>query len=303
MPTIAWLGTGGGALDGPIIRVRLHGGDADNHIVDMRQFGEALMGIDRIVSDGFIAFFGHRVPKKGERAPLIIKAREPEQGSVDLVGYLQESAGLLAIGAPIVVQCGADFVSDWFRCVIADFSGRRGEAELAMQHMADMNRDHLLARDLSEERVHQERMAMLDIVRQTLVRQGPAAAQVASPVGRSVNRLDFSANDRTPISIDPPTADALRQYGGSEFGDIQEMVLRTDGFTFHTKRLVVHNPERPGYINALVLDPAFKEEENPYTMAANRKALIRVVAKPGFREGVLEDIYIMDFRGEIDDAA
>lgn len=144
---------------------------------------------------------------------------------------------------------------------------------------------------------------MLDVLRQTLLKQGPAASQVASPVGRSVKTLNFSANDRKPTVIDPPTADALRENVGSEFGDLQEMILKTDGFTFHTKRLVVHNPERPGYINALVIDPAFKEEENPYTLAANRKAMIRVIAKGGYREGVLEEIYIMDFKGEIEDAA
>jgi hypothetical protein len=290
-------------MEGPIIRIRFDGGDADKNTIDMRQLGEALVGIDRIMSDGLIAIFGARIPKKGERAPLTLKAKEPQAGSYELVSYFQEAAAMLPLGMPILAQCGPDLLWDWFKAVIYRFSGRRDLAEVALETIERDNRDHLAARDKADQRTHEERIAYIEVLRQTLLRLGPAAAQSASPVGRSVRRLGVSSDKHPPFVVDEPTADALRQYGGSEFGDLQEMILRTDGFNFHTRRLVVHHPERSGYINAAVLDPSFGEESNPYTLAATRKALIRVIAKPGYREGNLEEIYILDFRGEIDEAA
>lgn len=290
-------------MEGPTIRIRFEGGDADKHAIDMRQLGESLIGIDRIMSDGIIAIFAGRVPKKGERAPLVLKAKEPVEGSVDLVSYFEEVAWLLPLGMPILREYGPELLWEWFKAVINQFSGRRDIAEVALEKIETINRDHLAARDAAEGRVHEERMALIDVLRQTLSKQGPPAAQACAPVGRSVQRLDLSANGSEPVVIDPPTAEALRRHGGSEFGDLREFVLKTDGFTFHTRRLVVHHPDRPGYLSALVLDPVFDEESNPYALAANRKALIHVIAKPGYRNDSLEELYIMDFRGEVDAAA
>jgi hypothetical protein len=227
-------------MEGPTVRIRFEGGDADDHLIDMRQLGEALVGIDRILSDGMIAIFGARIPKKGERSPLVLKAREPVEGSVDLIGHFQEAAGLLPLGMPIIAQYGPDLLWDWFKGVVAWFSGRKDVAEVALQTIADVNRDHLAARDKSEARAHEERLAYINVLTQTLLKQAAPAAQAVTPVGRSVRTLGFSAADREPIIIDEPIAEALRKQGGTEIGDLQSMDLRVDGFTFHTRRLVVH---------------------------------------------------------------
>jgi hypothetical protein len=290
-------------MDGPIIRVRYDGGDADHHTIDMRLLGESLIGVDRIVSDGLIVITHRRVPKRGERAPLLLKAKEPVRGSVDLLGYLQEASGLLPLGLPFIAQYGADLIWDWFKGVIAYFGGRRDLAETCMEAIIDLNRQHLAARDASEQRTHEERRLYLDALMQTMQRLGPAAAQTVAPIGPSARRLGVTTNDKPEIEIDEPLADALREHGEVEIGDLQEFLLRTDGFTFHTRKLSVEHPERGGYLLADVQDPIFEEASNPYTLAAEKKAMIRVKAKPGYRSGRLEKLYIMDFGGVIDDAA
>ena len=144
---------------------------------------------------------------------------------------------------------------------------------------------------------------MLAILRDTIGRLGPAAAQSVAPIGPSVRVLGITTADKPPVEVDEPTADLLREHGEIEIGDLQQMVLRTEGFIFHTKKLSVEHPDRGGFLLADVQDPLFAEESNPYTLAAQRKALIRVQAKPGYRSGRLEKLYIMDFQGEVDEAA
>ena len=95
-------------------------------------------------------------------------------------------------------------------------------------------------------------------------------------------------------------ADAIRSKGELEVGDLQEMQLTLDGFVHHTRRLNVENPYEPGhFLYADVKDPLFDDVPNVYTDAANRKATISVMAKPAFRTGKLERIYIMDYRSEV----
>lgn len=287
----------------PLIRIEYEGGDADVSSIDMRLLGESLQGLDRVVSDGVIVMATGHPAKRGQRAPLILRVKEPERGSYLLTGDLQELSGFLLLGVPILTQFGADMLSDWVKGVIFFFSGRRDLSEAALEAIVRLNEAHLAARDKEGERSHEREMAMLNALVETRDRLGPAAAQAVAPVGPSVVRLGFATRGHERIDVDEPTADLLREHGEIELGELQSMILRTDGFTFHTRKLSVEHPDRPGYLLADVQDPVFKEESNAYTQAAQRKALIKVQAKPGYRSGRLEKLYIMDFGGEVDDAA
>ena len=73
---------------------------------------------------------------------------------------------------------------------------------------------------------------------------------------------------------------------------------------FHTNGLSVENPDRDGFLMAEVNDPAFEKEENAYTLAAQKRARIEVLARRGYKNGKLSKIMILDFVREIDtDAA
>lgn len=77
-------------MDDPVIRLVYEGGDADRNVIDARLFGLSLQGIDKLASDALVVLTQERLPKKGQRAPLILKAREPEAGSYTVVGIAQE---------------------------------------------------------------------------------------------------------------------------------------------------------------------------------------------------------------------
>jgi len=118
--------------------IKYDGGDADQHTIDMRLFGQSLIGIEKIASDFIIISSAKRLPKRGERAPLIIKANEPKVGTVSVPAIIQESAGLLQLGWQIFGVSGNELVSNWLKTVLLFYSGKQSEAEMAMQHVTDI---------------------------------------------------------------------------------------------------------------------------------------------------------------------
>jgi hypothetical protein len=88
-------------MDNPAVRLTFRGGDADANFIDMRLLGQSLQGADKIISDGLIVLIHNRVPKRGERAPVIAKVREPLAGSYEFWSHFEAAAGLLPLAAPV----------------------------------------------------------------------------------------------------------------------------------------------------------------------------------------------------------
>lgn len=66
-------------------RIVYRGGEADQNAIDMRMLALSMLGAERIVSDGLVILVHKRLPKRGERAPVVMKAREPY--SLIVIGY------------------------------------------------------------------------------------------------------------------------------------------------------------------------------------------------------------------------
>lgn len=293
----------------PLFRLTYDGGEAAHNLMDMRLLGLSLQGADRIISDGIIILTEQRLPKRGERAPLVLKVKEPVSGSYDMFGTAQDAYTVLALGFPIVNDIGADFLWNWTKAILAHFTGKTEVAEVALNKMVEMNRDHLAARDASDARSHEERMlanqnahheklALIDVLRQGMLPLGNSAEKLVAPVGRSVETLDCRYGTNKPVRIEKEEADKIREYGDLEWDGLEVIKLRTDGFKFHTSGLSVENPERDGFLMAKVHDPRFLQEDNPYTDAAQKRADIMVLARKGYKAGVLVQIDIVDFKGE-----
>lgn len=283
----------------PVIRLTYEGDDADSHVMDMRLLGLSLQGADRIVSDGLILLLHQRSPKRGERAPLIVKAREPVFGSVDIAGALQSAAWVLPLAYPVAQDLAGEFLRQWWEAIKARFSGKPTVAEAALSAMLDMNRDHLAARDASEARAHELHLAYLDTLREALSQQQRPLEQFAAPIGPSVALAKVIPDSAEPVMISTNEADEIRAMGELAWEPLREEALRTDGFKFHTSGLSIENPAKDGYLMARVQDPRFNEPETPYTEAAQRRSEIVVLARRGYKNGALVRIDIVDFIREI----
>ena len=299
-------------MSGQLFRLTYDGGEASNNVMDMRQLGLSFQGADRILSDGLIVLTQQRPPKRSERSPLLVKVKEPVAGSYDVPGLAQEAAALLAMGVPIVYDIGSDYLWNWTKAVIAHFTGKDDIAEIAIKAMVDLTHDHLMARDAADARTHEERMlfeknrhekdlALINIARETIPTLSHAAELLVAPVGNSVRTLDMRYGDNPSVQIEEEQADAIRDYNKLDWTAVNNLALITDGFKYHTNGLRVENPETDGFLMADVIDPAFEEESNPYTQAAQKKAKIEVLARRGYKNQKLSKIQIVDYVRILDD--
>lgn len=161
-------------MDEPDIRIKYDGGDADSHAVDMRLLGASLQGADKIISDGLVLLIHGRVPKRRERAPVIAKVREPIEGSYELWALWEAAKGLLPLGIPKATELAGHFMGQWWDAVIAQFTGKEDALIKAIETLADLQQANLNSRDASEARMHEERMAYISVIRDTISMQGRA---------------------------------------------------------------------------------------------------------------------------------
>lgn len=284
--------------------IKFDGGDAVHHTVEMRALGHSLIGFERIVSDGLIFMGYDRLPKRGERHALAVKAREPQIGSATIPFDISQSIALLPLGWWLLQTGAAEVVSYWMTFVFSHLSGRKDEAERAYEALERSRARELSARERSEKRWLEHEAGWRDQLFALANRLASPAVQAVAPVGPSVDTVRVEGSTVQPFLIDLPTADAIRAKGELEISPLIELDLHIDGFVHHTKKLNVENPERPGsFISADVRDPGFDTVPNIYTETANVKGTVRVAAKLGHRAGVLEKIYILDHRRDIDNAA
>ncbi len=286
------------AVTHPYLVLKFDGGDADRHAVDMRALARSMLGFDRILSDCVVLLVSRRLPKRGERAPLIIQAQEPRRGSFELLAFIQNHYDELALMAKAVSDAGGENVWELASAVLEYFGRRKKEADAHVEALVQMNAAHLAARDKSEERIFADQAAWRELIKSFISREERPAVDAVAAIGPSVRRLAFSSSTSGQTVVDEPMAEAIRSKGEMDVSDLQEITLTTDGWIYHNRTLSVHHPEQPGrFMTAKVRDPLADQEPNAYADAALRKATIAVRAKLARRAGALESIYIMDFVG------
>jgi hypothetical protein len=285
------------------LKVSYQGGDADKHSVEMRALALSLLGLEKIISDGLIFMGENRLPKRKERHQLAVKAKEPEAGSAVIPIDLDSLATLLPLGWWTLQTGAGEVVGHFMTYVFSVLGSRKSEADKAMDALAKFRAIEAQERVETQRQWLEHEAGWRDQLFGLAHRLATSAIRAVTPVGPSVDQLKLNGS-APPFVVDLPTADAIREKGDLEVTELKEVDLRLDGFVHHSKKLNVENPESPGsFISADIRDPAFETIPNVYTEAANRGGVLRVLAKLGYRAGVLEKIYIMDHGGRLDDAA
>ncbi|AQR62750.1 hypothetical protein BZG35_14645 [Brevundimonas sp. LM2] len=264
------------------INIRFDGLDADDHVIDMRLFGEAMIGLEKTLSAGLNALATGSVPPRS-KLMLAIKATPPRDGCVQLDAVIELAQGVLPILKPALLAAGGAIAKHLISATIKRFGGSRGQSASEVEKVLDLMK-------VEKDDRQRERETLLGVID----RLRPAAVQMMAPVGRSAEQLTItSANDDDPTVFDVPMAQALRSRSDLEVSEMQPMRLKVDGITVHTRTLKVEDPNVPGrYVTAEVRDPAFTDGENVYTQSVTK--MLDVQAKATYREGILHRIHIMD---------
>lgn len=272
------------------LKIKFDGLDAAKHELDMRQFGESLVGLERLAQVGIVTLIEGRLPTKKEKYPLSLKVRTPTPGSVELVLFIEWAGYALPIVKEVVKDSAKDILKSWFGWVFNKMGGREKEAE---PHFVELMR---LTTKMHDDALHDRRATerfMLDV----LDRVAPLAKKAVSPIGQSCDSLQIG-EDAGPalISVDAPMADAIRiDDANTEVGDMETMRVKVDGFTRHNRQMKIAHPDVVGkFITAEILDPAFSTSPNVYTEAANVDGWLEVHAKRTLKDGKLVRLHILN---------
>ena len=283
------------------LAIRYDGQDATRHQLDMRLFGQSMVGVDKAIHDTFFVLAEGRLPKQRERLPLSVQVSPPHAACVDIKAVIEAVAGVLPFAYELLVNVGSDYIFHALSYLLKSLGGRQKEADPHFAKLLELYRETQtqLLGDRANERAaifaNEERWREFTL--EVIDKLGPAAKQIVAPVGPSCNVLRFEDPRRGPATeIDVPMADAVRASGQLEVGDMERIRVRLDGVIKHSRAVKVEFENEPGrYVNAEVRDPAFEETPNIYTDALGSGAFIEVNAKPTRRSnGELVKLYIMD---------
>ena len=90
---------------------------ADDHQLDMRRFGYAIVGLDHLISSGLIAIVESRIAKSRERVDFTIVAQPPREGSVEVIGALlsayQATQGTFPFWFELLDKNAPTIIWDW----------------------------------------------------------------------------------------------------------------------------------------------------------------------------------------------
>lgn len=271
--------------------IKFEGFDADRHMIDMRRLGKSLIGFDRVISEGLIGISEGRLPKQREKFPLVIKAKEPKSGSVEILSQLAPSLSFLPLVQEVFITGGAEVIWRWLSWVFLMAGGRKSAAEPHFQELMKLTRELNESRDKNDEQMREFYLELLD-------RLPGFAKEAIEPVGPSCDKVTIGPSGGSGSTIiDVATADAVRSKEELVVGEMSSFRVKADGFIIHNRQLKIENPEEgQKYLTAEVRDPIFDSMPNIYSEAAANNAFLDVEAKPTYKNGQLHKLHIMDAR-------
>ena len=287
--------------------VTYEGGDADRYLLDMRQLGESLVGIERLLNAGLYLVEHGKRPGHGRVLQSVIHVSALRPGSFEIVvGLTYLAAQVYPILSDAIFQVGISrLLRNLVSTPVLGIAGQKEEALLVIPVVdrAEARAERREKRaERREEREHKERMAQLEERKQLyelLTHQWAYTSirQAVSPVGRSCDCMRlFDGEEQEEIT--PPIADAIRSKGSVEIGAVEVMAVQVDGFIHRTRQLrVVHSEVPHRLLKAYVRDPAFESTPNIYTEAASSQNYLIVHARSVRKGGKLVAIEIMGEAG------
>ena len=247
--------------------VRFDGGVAQEHKLGLRDLGQALSGLERVISIALFSLEKGKLPRPRQRFPSIIQAGQPRKSSYGLETLVILAPAILPIVNGIVSSGISNIIGIWIRGIFLKLAGRDNQAERLFRQV--------------EEHRHLEMLGMQDLLR-FLVRH---AVGFTAPIYGSCNRI-FLEDDEDILEIDRSMADAIRSWGQHEVGELNDIVIRVDGFTHHNRQLKIVFPNEPNrFVTSRVLDPLFRAVPNLYTEAATNQNSLLVDARANFKNG------------------
>jgi hypothetical protein len=283
------------------------GREAERHRIDMRKYGQALVGLDRIISGGLIVLFERRLPAPRERVPLSIAVSEPERGCVAAAGVVMAAWQGMQPYLPFIYEQIEEHSFE----VIWTILGYVFKVLGGRENAANTNLDKLIGiMDTMDERNNQDkkhereafyadRQRERDLFLKLARMMKQSAKDVVGPLGQTASSVYFGSKlDERHETVDEPMASAIRSPVDLKVGDMEEVDVEFDGFqasrgVMFARRVGMDE----GWIRAQVQDPKFQKLPNAYSEAASQQRPLRVFATPTYKDGQVHRLFIMGIVG------
>lgn len=262
------------------------GRETDDHVIDARQLGNSLIGLDKAVASAAFVMVHGRLPHGRERVvDIYVAAKSPEEGSVSLPTIIGNVPWILPLAGEIIASYGVDFIRNFLSWLLLFRGGRKSEAQVYMDAMIDVLKENNRSHEASNEAWQRTLLSLAD-------KLAPAAKQIVDPVGRTASVLRLGDKD-TGAAIDEPTADAIRSKEELEVTDKEVLRATIDGLIRRSRTLKLIM-EDGSYQTAEVRDPTFDVEPNIYIDALAHGTAMDLTVRKALRSGKLYKVYVLE---------
>lgn len=275
------------------VKLEFVGRDADAHRMDALLLGKSLSGVARVYNSvGHYHF--HRQIKSSAHSEVRVQVGPPKNGSIFYLIYMLLVHGRLAVYPELLFSLAELAIPAFVKAMIAKETGQSQQMDKALdiiqQQSAQYHELAMAARE-SDDKV---REGLLDVVKALAASNRGALADMAAPVGRTVNEVKQIPRDAEPIVIDEPTAVSLRSRDEVKVGDIAKFrgVLKAVDTKTGSFRLEVDGGHE---YRGKITDPALIAPQNFYTHALDTQELVTITAKPTLNEdGSIHRLFVSD---------
>lgn len=278
---------------GEPFRLSFEGYDADAHMADAVLIGQSLQGTARTYNSIInFHFSGRPTPPRLQQIKVHVGA--PKPGSLFYLLYMMMVHGKMAVYPEIFFELASLSVPLVFKGIISRLSGQPKIVETVVNGMLEMDeRNHEYRTQVQAD--HMRDKAQLFALIEKLANQNKKPlADMAAPVGKTVQMIEHFKETPAPVVIDEPIAEALRSKEEAVVGDVQDFTGKFVAIDVinGTGKMVLEGSEKP--VSVKITDPALAIPENIYTHTLDTAEIVRASAKPVSKGGNLATLYVSD---------
>lgn len=271
---------------------------ADDHLIDLQEFGVSLQGLAR-VSNSLVDFYlNGRVVKDSRLYQVRVFAApaEPQCVLLDIVALM--AAGALPLYAPLLCEVATQYLIPMLKAIIAKRLKRPDVSEKALDQIVALATEHSeFAKQVHEG--HMRDKAWLHNHIDTLATRNAAPLrQLVRPVGSTCRQIEVGARESTtpPVTIGEPEAQVLASPDELSVEDVRAYTGTFEGVDTTNGNCKFRPSDADEPIPGKITDPALLMPQNPYTHSLDTKRPIQIHAKAVTKDGEIVRLFISDGR-------
>ena len=277
------------------IPVEYKGLYADEHLIDLQEFGVSLQGLAK-VTNSVVDFYLHgRIVKDSRLYQVRLFASPPASGSVLVEIAAMLGGGQLPLYAQALCEAAEQYIIPILRALIAKRIKRPDLMEKALDTILALASQH----DAFAKQVHeghmQDKAWLQSHIDHLAKKSGAPLKQLVQPIGSTVRQIQVGKGDGgIPVAIGEPEAQALSSPDDLKVEDSREYRGTFDGVDTTNGNCKFKPVGSRDDIPGKITDPALLTPHNPYTHSLDTKQPIRVQAKAVTKDGSIVRLFISD---------